>query len=610
MSVSAPVRPAAERSQRRAPAPRSARNLLIVYAAIASLMTQLPPLFPPSFPQLRTPAWYAVAAVAGGLALLVAARPHTRRRLLLSLGWLLSALTVLLGFVVGDLIAMFCSWLAVPALALLAGQVRVKARKALLAAHVVASGSWVGIAVVIVAMSVAAMTASEIETAKVAYELMAVFDMTLLPWANFAATLSGIALGLTTKWGLIRYYWVAAKLTISIAILIAAFAFLHSALESAAEQAAHLAETGGSVAQIDGAVDVVFWGFGVAMLNLVAAMLLSLYKPGGKTRRGRRLSAAGSPRQAQIPVTVAGTRIVADGTAALTLRGASDAALPPWTPGAHVDLVLPSGKERQYSLYGDPDDADAYRIAVLLEPGGRGGSAEIHRLRSGAKLAVRRPRTNFPVADAPAHLFVAGGIGIVPFLPMIRELDAAGAEWSLVYRGKSMSKMAFAGALAGQHPRRVALVPSDTHPRPDFDAVLSAAPDGVAVYCCGPDGMLRAVEAAMSASCPHGTLHVERFAASQRPDAADNAPFKAELRQSGALVDVAADQTLLSAIQRVDPTIDLSCEDGVCGSCRTRVIAGVPDHRDDVLQPYERDRVDVIYPCVSRASGKRIVLDV
>lgn len=372
------------------PGPRRARTLLFGYGAIAVVMTQLPPLFPPDLPALHVPLWYLLALLACGTAVLTA-RAATHRRLVAGLCWVLLTCTVVQGFVVADLIAMFCSWLVVPAMALLAGRLPRRQHKALVAAHVVSSASWVGIAVTFVAMSVVAMTTEDVHVAAVAFELMATFDTTLLPWANFATSLTGMALGLTTAWGVVRYHWVAAKLSISIAILVMAFGFLHDALESAGEQATRLAATGGAPDDIDAAADVVFWGFGVASLSLVAALLLSLYKPGGRTRWGRRTQPA--PGRPVIPVTVAETRPIADGTAALVLRSTAGGRLPDWEPGAHVDLVLPSGRVRQYSLCGDPAETDAYRLAVLREPAGRGGSAEIHQLRAGARLGIRGPAT-------------------------------------------------------------------------------------------------------------------------------------------------------------------------------------------------------------------------
>lgn len=299
----------AEPAVRRPPYSRKAKIALAGYAALLVLMAQLPPLFPLRIPDLRDPLLIATAVVAGGLASLLIIRPVIRRSVVLGLGWVQCLLTVVLAFAVGDVLVMFCTWISIPALALLAGQLGRRPRKALLAAHVISSASWVGIAVVIVAMSVVAITTSDLRTALVTYKLMATFDITLLPWANFAATLTGIALGLTTKWGLIRYYWVAIKLAISLAILFSAFAFVHISLETLIEEVEHLAATGGTIAQLSDTTNVVFAGFAIPLLSLVAAMLLSMYKPGGRTRRGKRLL-AGGPLQ----VKVSDIRPVAEGT--------------------------------------------------------------------------------------------------------------------------------------------------------------------------------------------------------------------------------------------------------------------------------------------------------
>ncbi|WP_338759230.1 PDR/VanB family oxidoreductase [Nocardia vulneris] len=585
---------------------RPARNMLVAFLIVAFAAMVSPPVFPATLTPARVPMWWLLIAVAGGLVVLVIAERAAPRGVLLGGGWLLVVAVVLQAFVVGDLVAMFATWLAVPILAALAGPLRPKPRKALVAAHIVAACCWVGIAVSISAMAVVAMTTRDIHTSRVTYELMAVFDLTLLPWANFATFLTGLAVGLTTSWGLFRYYWVAAKLTIAVGILFVAFGFLHDALEHAAARAAQLAGTGGSPADLGASAMVAVWGFGGSTLSLIAAVLLSLYKPGGKTRRGRRVLTG--RKQPATPAVLADRREIADGAIALTVTGDGQA-LPPWAPGAHIDLVLPSGRVRQYSLYGDPADSASYRVAVLREPDGRGGSAEIHDLPVGARIGIRGPRNNFALIDAPGYLFVAGGIGITPFLPMIRQLHGAGSAWRLVYRGRSLPTMAFGNALLRQYPDRVTLLPADTHPRPDLDDLLRRTPVATAVYCCGPEDLLAAMESAVIRQ-PHVTLHTERFAASKRGDDRTNTAFEAELRRSGVVVPVPADRTLLAAIQAVDPTVDLSCADGVCGSCATRVLAGVPDHRDDVLQAGERDRVDIIYPCVSRARGDRLVLDV
>ncbi|MBB4932924.1 ferredoxin [Lipingzhangella halophila] len=192
---------------------------------------------------------------------------------------------------------------------------------------------------------------------------------------------------------------------------------------------------------------------------------------------------------------------------------------------------------------------------------------------------------------------------------MIERLAQRGSQWRLVYRGRSLPAMPFAEELAAAHPQRVTTSAADREPRPDLAAILREAPAGTAVYCCGPGPMIDAIEELMPTVCPQGTLHIERFTASPRTDGAPNTAFDAELRGSGRVLRVPADRDLLSVLREADPTLDSSCENGVCGSCETRVLDGVPDHRDDVLQPDERERTDLIYPCVSRARGARIVLD-
>ncbi|GGM14344.1 hypothetical protein GCM10010129_68170 [Streptomyces fumigatiscleroticus] len=605
--------PTQQRQQRPAIGSRSTLITLYCYAVCTLAAGLLPPLVAAAlrFPEARTPVWIACAALAGGLALLLTFHPRPSRGHVLLLGWLLLVLTTVQTFVIADLPALAGMYAVVPVLASLAGRLTGRPRKALVVVHIIAAACWTGVALMMSAVGVSALTGGDIEDVAAAYRLMETFDVGLLAWLNVAATMSGISVAMTSQWGVIRYYWVAAKLAISVLVLLLAFGWLHDTLETAASKAERLAETGGSTAQLGTTPALVAAGFGFAFLQLVLAMLLSLYKPGGRTRRGRRhLDARRAARSREIPVTVADVRHVARDTVALTLRPTGKQPLPRWEPGAHIDVVLPSGRVRQYSLYGEAGATDAYHIAVLREEAGRGGSAEIHELAVGARIAVRGPRNHFPLMDAPAHLFIAGGIGIVPFLPMLRRLDESGQhDWRLVHRGRSLDRMAFAGALARQYPGRVTLLPSDTHPRPDLTALLRDTPDGVAVYCCGPQSLIDAVTATMPEACPHGTLRTERFTASGRTDAATDKPFEAELARSGRIVRVPAGRTLLSALQELDPTIDRSCETGICGSCATRVLAGIPDHRDDVLQADERERADVIYPCVSRSRSERIVLD-
>ncbi|MEV1018787.1 PDR/VanB family oxidoreductase [Streptomyces sp. NPDC050264] len=315
---------------------------------------------------------------------------------------------------------------------------------------------------------------------------------------------------------------------------------------------------------------------------------------------------SGRPRARALRLLVTRHEEIADGVVTLRLEGHE---LPAWQPGAHLDLVLPSGLVRQYSLCGDPEDTSSYTVATRLIPageGGRGGSREVHeQLREGAEVEVRGPRNRFPLtADAPAHLFVAGGIGITPVLPMLRAAAARGSDWKLLYGGRTRASMPFLeeveklGAGAG----RVTVVAEDTDGLPDLAAALAATAPDTAVYCCGPEGLMAAVEAAL----PSGrTLHLERFA--PRNSADGNGPFEVELRRSGKVVDVPADSTVLAAVRAELPYISYSCEQGFCGTCQQRVLEGEIDHRDELLTDAERD--DSMLICVSRARGERLVLD-
>ncbi|MFE2555680.1 PDR/VanB family oxidoreductase [Streptomyces sp. NPDC059352] len=293
----------------------------------------------------------------------------------------------------------------------------------------------------------------------------------------------------------------------------------------------------------------------------------------------------------------------AEGVLGLLLADPTGAELPPWEPGAHLEVTLPSGTVRHYSLCGDPADRSTYRLGILREPAGRGGSAEIHRsVGEGTVLGVRGPFNRFPLVPAERHLFIAGGIGITPLLPMVRSLPPG--SWSLLYGGRSLAAMAYRAELAGLPG--VTLVPQDTAGLPDLDAVLAGLPTSTAVYCCGPEGLLRAVEERWQ-----GPLHTERFGA---PPAAptevpDSEGFEVELRRSGRTLRVAPGRSLLDAVREVVPGVAYSCEEGWCGTCETKVVAGTPEHHDTVLGEEERASGATMMICVGRSRGARLVLD-
>jgi len=299
---------------------------------------------------------------------------------------------------------------------------------------------------------------------------------------------------------------------------------------------------------------------------------------------------------------------LAEGIVGLTMRDPDGGQLPEWTPGAHVDLVLREDMIRQYSLCGDPADRDVYRVAVLRESPGRGGSAFVHdNITVGTKVVVRGPRNHFAFRPAPSYLFVAGGIGITPILPMIRAAQAAGADWKLVYGGRQARSMAFRAELQA-YGDRVSLRPQDVAGLLDVPAMLAGLAPGTVVYCCGPERLLAAVER-QCALRPGIALRVERFAA--RTAAALGPPGAIEviLRRSGLTLRVPADRSILEVITAAGIHSAFSCRAGVCGSCETRVLGGEPDHRDSVLDPDEQAAGDVMMICVSRSRGPRLELD-
>jgi ferredoxin-NADP reductase len=302
----------------------------------------------------------------------------------------------------------------------------------------------------------------------------------------------------------------------------------------------------------------------------------------------------------------------ADGVAVLHLQDPDGRELPAWAPGAHCDLVLPGEGEpttRQYSLCGDPGDRTTWHVAVLREPDGRGGSRRIHaELTEGAVVAVRGPRNAFPLEPAPSYVFIAGGIGITPLLPMIAAAAASGADWQLHYGGRSRASMAFREQLEATHGARVTVHPQDEVGLLDLDALLGTPRPSTLVYCCGPEPLLEAVEQ-RCAAWPAGSLHVERFAPKPQGEPVRTDAFEVELAQSGLTLTVPPDLSVLEVVERAGVQVLSSCQEGTCGTCETAVLAGVPDHRDSLLTEAERAAGDTMFICVSRAACPKLVLD-
>jgi len=315
-------------------------------------------------------------------------------------------------------------------------------------------------------------------------------------------------------------------------------------------------------------------------------------------------------REFEADLTVVSAVEAASDVVTLTLAAEDGSALPPWTPGAHIDLVLGEDLVRQYSLCGSPADSGQWRIGVLRTPDSRGGSKAVHaELVEGARVRVRGPRNHFPLVASPRYLFLAGGIGITPMLPMIAEAEASGADWRLVYGGRSRSSMAFLDELAA-YGDRVTLLPQDEAGMPDLDALLGAAAPDTLVYACGPTGLLDAVEQRCSASWPAGSLHLERFAARPAdPSAEADTGFELVLQRSGLTLSVPPDQSVFEVCRAAGVSVVGSCLEGVCGTCETEVIDGEVDHRDSILNDEEKESNEFMMICVSRCRGDRLTLD-
>jgi ferredoxin-NADP reductase len=300
---------------------------------------------------------------------------------------------------------------------------------------------------------------------------------------------------------------------------------------------------------------------------------------------------------------------VATDVLAVQLAAADGRPLPRWSPGAHVDVQLPSGLVRQYSLCGSPADRDHYRIAILRVSGGRGGSAEAHQaLAVGAQVPVAGPRNHFTLVDARRYLLIAGGIGITPIAPMIQQVAQSGAEWSAVYGGRSRRHMAFLDELTALYGNRLDPWPQDLRGLPDIGQLIAGLPGGTAVYCCGPAGMLDAVARACAARPTAVDLHTERFSGAAR-DGAPRTAFEVELRRSGVTVVVPAERSILDVVVEAIGDVPFSCEEGSCGTCETAVLEGVPEHHDQLLSAEERAAGRTMMICVGRARSPRLVLD-
>ncbi|MFM9924551.1 PDR/VanB family oxidoreductase [Variovorax sp. H27-G14] len=304
-------------------------------------------------------------------------------------------------------------------------------------------------------------------------------------------------------------------------------------------------------------------------------------------------------------------RLEADGIASYEFVSADDAALPAFTAGSHIDLHLPHGMVRSYSLVNAPSDGGRYVVAVQHDTQGQGSSAWMHTApRVGDRMQAAPPSNDFAlVEDAAQSVFIAGGIGITPVLSMLRRLRELGRPWRLQYASRSPRETAYADtlrAMAGDGREVDFCFGSSRTDRLDIAALVRDAPAHAHLYCCGPARMIDAFIAACAMRPAH-TVHFERFAATS--EAATEGGYEVVLNRSGARYTVAPGKTILDTL--LDHAVDVpyACTAGVCGTCRTTVVSGEPDHRDDFLSAQEKQANDSIMVCCSGARSKTLVLD-
>lgn len=308
-------------------------------------------------------------------------------------------------------------------------------------------------------------------------------------------------------------------------------------------------------------------------------------------------------------LTVKMTQFEAEGVLSIELGSADGRTLPAWTPGAHIDVMLPNGLIRQYSLCGDPRRGDVWKIGVLREPSSRGGSSFIHdTLHPGSRVSAAGPRNNFGLVEAGHYLFIAGGIGITPLLPMIRQVAGEGKPWTLLYGGRTRRSMAFLDEIGDYDGGDVHICPQDEFGLLDLQRFLGQYQSGTAVYCCGPGPLIDAVEGKCRV-LPRGSLHRERFAPSAKAENHEKGSFEVELARSGRRIIVPPYRSLLDMLEENGCKVTNSCRAGICGTCLIKVLAGIPEHNDDVLSIEEQESGEVILACVSRSKTELLVLD-
>lgn len=302
-------------------------------------------------------------------------------------------------------------------------------------------------------------------------------------------------------------------------------------------------------------------------------------------------------------------RKVATGVIELTLQRPDGSRLPDWSPGSHIDLILPSGTVRQYSLCGDRWDPHSYRIAVQREATGTGGSKEIHQVTAeGSRVRFGGPRNNFRLAPAKQYSFISGGIGITAIVPMIEQAELMNIPWRLLYLGRDQDRMAYQ-EIKQHYPARVRIHTTANGQRASLREWLGVLDATSMVYACGPQSLLDVLPGECE-GLPSQRLRVERFT----NDKLNSAPISSEpydivLNRRGETVHAEGRQSVAEALDHAGISLSTSCSRGVCGTCEVGVLSGQVDHRDTILEDDERTAGTCMFPCVSRAADKELVLD-
>ncbi|WP_411733360.1 PDR/VanB family oxidoreductase [Paeniglutamicibacter sp.] len=310
------------------------------------------------------------------------------------------------------------------------------------------------------------------------------------------------------------------------------------------------------------------------------------------------------------PLQVLAKKDASDCVTELELVDPQGAGLPAWQPGAHLEIHLPSGLSRQYSLCSSPTESGTYRLGILKDPNSRGGSQEVHeKIEAGDILEVTGPRNHFPFVESAEYHFIAAGIGITPMMPMMEEAERNGKDWTLTYMGRSRTSMAFWSELADKYPGKVDIRPDDECGFPDLAALTGTPREGVKIYACGPEGLLRALESLTAESWPAGTLHLERFAPKPVVAAAKTS-FTVKLALSGIEIEVPADRNIVEVAEEAGAPVIFSCMEGTCGTCETRIISGKADHRDSILSDEEKESNEMMMICVSRSACDVLELEI